>query len=85
MRISFMMRPKLPNVAEQTKLYRDILHRAGTYPVVFRTLDVGGDKVLPYLERLKNDNFGQDVRATRVFFDRPILVRYQFESVNSRL
>jgi phosphotransferase system enzyme I (PtsP) len=79
--IPFMMRPKLPNVTEQTNLYREIIKRAGNYPVVFRTLDVGGDKVLPYLERLKSDNPIREARVTRVFFDRPILLRYQLRAL----
>jgi phosphotransferase system, enzyme I, PtsP len=79
--IPFMMRPKLPNVTEQTNLYREIMARAGSYPVVFRTLDVGGDKVLPYLERLKSENPLRNERVTRVFFDRPILLRYQLRAL----
>lgn len=79
--IPFMMRSKLPNVAEQTKLYREILKRARDYPVVFRTLDVGGDKVLPYLERLRSESPMMEQRANRVFFDRPILLRYQLRAL----
>lgn len=79
--IPFMMRPKLPNVTEQTSLYREIMKRAGKYPVVFRTLDVGGDKVLPYLERLKSDNPMRKESVTHVFFDRPILLRYQLRAL----
>lgn len=76
--IPFMMRSTLPNVAEQTKLYLEILKRAGNYPVVFRTLDVGGDKVLPYLERLKPRSSTVWKRATR---DHPILLRYQLRAL----
>jgi len=79
--IPFMMRPKLPNVAEQTHLYKEILNRAGKYPIVFRTLDVGGDKVLPYLERLKSEMPIVDRRSSRVVFDRPILLRYQLRAL----
>jgi phosphotransferase system enzyme I (PtsP) len=48
---------------------------------VFRTLDVGGDKVLPYLERLKSDNPMRKERVTHVYFDRPILLRYQLRAL----
>lgn len=79
--IPFMMRPNLPTVTEQTTLYKEIIQRAGHYPVTFRTLDVGGDKVLPYLERLKAGNSIKDKRPTRVSYDRPILLRYQMRAL----
>lgn len=79
--IPFMMLPKLPNVAEQTAIYREILAQVGNYPVVFRTLDVSGDKILPYLERLKSKNPIMGWRAIRVFLDRPILLRYQLKAL----
>ena len=79
--IPFMMRPRLPNVNEQVKLYQEILKRAGGHPVVFRTLDVGGDKVLPYLERLKSESSVKKSRAENIFFDRPILLRYQLRAL----
>jgi phosphotransferase system enzyme I (PtsP) len=79
--IPFMMRSRLPNVAEQTKLYREILKRAGNYPVVFRTLDVSGDKVLPYLERLKSGRLTAAQRKTQALFDRPMLLRYQLRAL----
>lgn len=79
--IPFMMHSKLPNVVEQTKLYREILTKAGHYPVTFRTLDVGGDKILPYLERLKSENPLIEKRMERLFLDRPILLRYQIRAL----
>ena len=79
--IPFMMRPRLPNVNEQIKLYREILKRARGHPVVFRTLDVGGDKVLPYLERLKSESPIKKRRTENVVFDRPILLRYQLRAL----
>jgi phosphotransferase system enzyme I (PtsP) len=79
--IPFMMRPRLPNVGEQVKLYEEILKRAGPCSIVFRTLDVGGDKVLPYLERLKSENSIRKGRIENVVFDRPILLRYQLRAL----
>jgi phosphotransferase system enzyme I (PtsP) len=79
--ISFMMRPKFLNIIEQTKMYREILQRAKNYPVVFRTLDVGGDKVLPYLERLQSENPKKQERVTKVFFDRSLLLQYQLRAL----
>lgn len=79
--IPFMLRSRLPNVVEQTELYREILDRAGKYPVVFRTLDVSGDKVLPYLEQGGSKSPSQDQRAVRIFLDRPVLLRYQLRAL----
>jgi len=88
--IPFMMRHRLPNVNEQVKLYQEILERAGGHSVVFRTLDVGGDKVLPYLERLRSEAPAKKRRTANFIFDRPILLRYQLRafiraSANSEL
>ncbi|MEN3376303.1 MAG: phosphotransferase system, enzyme PtsP, partial [Hyphomicrobiales bacterium] len=47
--LQFMVAPSLPRTAEQTSLYRQVLDAADTRPVTFRTLDIGGDKVLPYM------------------------------------
>ncbi|MBM3632485.1 MAG: phosphoenolpyruvate--protein phosphotransferase [Alphaproteobacteria bacterium] len=79
--IPFMMRPNLPTVNEQITLYKEIIQRAGRYPVTFRTLDVGGDKVLPYLERLKAGNSLKEEGPTRLAYDRPILLRYQVRAL----
>jgi phosphotransferase system enzyme I (PtsP) len=45
----FLVSATLPARERQTRLYRDVLDSAGDKPVVFRTVDIGGDKVLPYL------------------------------------
>src|SRR3546814_3393538 len=45
----FLVSAALPRRERQTRLYRDVLEAAGDRPVVFRTLDIGGDKALPYL------------------------------------
>jgi len=46
----FMVSETLPRLDSQTLLYRDVLDTAGDKPVTFRTLDLGGDKVLPYVK-----------------------------------
>ena len=46
----FMVSETLPRLESQTLLYRDVLDAAGGRPVTFRTLDLGGDKVLPYVD-----------------------------------
>ena len=47
--LQFMVAPELPRSAEQLRLYRQVLDAAEDRPVTFRTLDIGGDKVLPYM------------------------------------
>ena len=45
--LQFMVAPNFPRSSEQYALYRNVLDSAGDRPVTFRTLDIGGDKVLP--------------------------------------
>jgi phosphotransferase system enzyme I (PtsP) len=46
--LQFMIASTMPKVDEQENLYRSVLRQAGGRPVTFRTLDIGGDKVVPY-------------------------------------
>lgn len=78
----FMVSETLPRLQAQTELYRDVLEAAGSRPVTFRTLDLGGDKVLPYVtaaEREENPALGW--RAVRIGLDRPALLRYQLRAL----
>jgi phosphotransferase system enzyme I (PtsP) len=80
----FMVSETLPRLEAQTALYRDVLEAAGLRPVTFRTLDLGGDKVLPYVamaEREENPALGW--RAVRIGLDRPALLRYQLRALIS--
>ena len=64
------------------RLYRSVLDAAGKRPVTFRTLDIGGDKVLPYL-RFEDDeeNPALGWRAIRLGLDRPGLLRTQIRAL----
>ncbi|MCM0020002.1 MAG: phosphoenolpyruvate--protein phosphotransferase [Tagaea sp.] len=75
--IPFMIRSTMPDVVEQTDLYRRILDRADGRPVVFRTLDIGGDKLLPYLDAAPQENPAMGIRAIRLTLDRPAILREQ--------
>ncbi len=79
--ISFMVRARYPTVAEQTLMYRQVLSIAGDRPVVFRTLDAGGDKRLPYLPYDEDENPAMGWRAIRMTLDRPSLLRQQFRAL----
>lgn len=75
--IPFMVRADFPDVAAQADLYRKIYAAADGKPVVFRTLDVGGDKVLPYMSSAGDENPAMGWRAIRIALDRPHLLRQQ--------
>tara|TARA_R110000787_G_scaffold285173_2_gene400260 strand:+ start:218400 stop:220643 length:2244 start_codon:yes stop_codon:yes gene_type:complete len=79
--IQFMMQPELPSVEDQTVLYENILKAAEGKPVTFRTLDVGSDKTLPYLETDDEENPSMGWRAIRIALDRPMLLRRQMRAM----
>lgn len=80
--IPFMIRRSFPDCASQTELYRKALDAAGDRPVVFRTLDIGGDKTLSYMPDLeKDENPAMGWRALRLTIDRPALFRTQLRAL----
>jgi phosphotransferase system enzyme I (PtsP) len=79
--LPFMVRSSFPTVAEQADLYRRVLDQAGGKPVVFRTLDIGGDKLLPYLPELVEENPAMGWRAIRIALDRPAMLRQQLRAL----
>ncbi len=79
--ISFMVRSTYPDVEAQIDLYRKIFDHAGAKPVVFRTLDVGGDKLLPYFDRVPDENPAMGWRAIRISLDRPAMLRSQVRAL----
>jgi len=79
--LQFMLRDKFPTVAQQTALYRRVLDQAGGRPVTFRTLDIGGDKVLPYMDDIADENPAMGWRAIRIALDRPAMLRQQLRAL----
>lgn len=77
----FMVSETLPRLESQTILYQDVLDAAQGRPVTFRTLDVGGDKVLPYVAAEREENPALGWRALRIGLDRPGLLRYQLRAL----
>ncbi len=77
----FMVAEELPRLDAQTVLYDRVLEAAEGRPVTFRTLDLGGDKVLPYLEAEREDNPALGWRAIRMGLDRPALLRLQLRAL----
>ena len=76
-----MVSETLPRLESQTLLYRDVLDTAGDLPVTFRTLDLGGDKVLPYVKAEREENPALGWRAVRIGLDRPALLRRQLRAL----
>lgn len=76
----FLVSATMPSRDRQLRLYRDVLDAADGKPVIFRTVDIGGDKALPYL---RNDNANHDEnpamgwRALRLALDRGGLLKVQ--------
>jgi phosphotransferase system enzyme I (PtsP) len=79
--LQFMIGETMPRLADQVKFYKSILDAAGDKPVVFRTLDLGGDKVLPYARWEREENPALGWRAIRIALDRPALLRYQVRAL----
>ena len=79
--VPFMVRREFPDVAAQTRLYRRILEQTGDKPVAFRTLDVGGDKALPYWRGSEEENPAMGWRALRIGLDRPVILRHQLRAL----
>jgi len=79
--LQFMVAATFPRTAEQFSLYRSVLDAAGTRPVTFRTLDIGGDKVLPYMHNVVEENPALGWRAIRLGLDRPALLRSQIRAL----
>ncbi|SFF87095.1 PTSINtr with GAF domain, PtsP [Novosphingobium sp. CF614] len=76
----FLVSATLPQRERQTRLYRDVMDTAGDKPVIFRTVDIGGDKTLPYLRH--DDGEGEENpamgwRALRVALERDGLLKAQ--------
>ncbi|GLK81630.1 phosphoenolpyruvate--protein phosphotransferase [Methylopila turkensis] len=79
--LQFMVASSLPKTSAQEALYRSVLEAAGGKPVSFRTLDVGGDKILPYMRQEPEENPALGWRAIRLGLDRPALLRTQVRAM----
>ncbi len=75
----FLVSATMPQRERQQRLYRDVLDAAGDKPVIFRTVDIGGDKALPYLrdETEDEENPAMGWRALRVALERDTLMKAQ--------
>jgi phosphotransferase system enzyme I (PtsP) len=79
--LQFMIASRLPKVGEQIALYREAIRLSEGKPIVFRLLDVGGDKVIPYLRAAAEENPAMGFRSLRLALDRPGLLRTQVRAL----
>ncbi len=80
--LQFMVAATFPRAEAQERLYREVLDAAKGKPVTFRTIDIGGDKVLPYFRgAAQEENPALGWRAIRLTLDRPGLLRTQVRAL----
>ncbi len=79
--LQFMIASTLPKAEEQEQFYRNVLKQAAGRSVTFRTLDIGGDKVVPYFRGHEEENPALGWRAIRLSLDRPGLLRTQLRAM----
>lgn len=79
--LQFLVRNQLPKRAELSKLYARVMDAAGGKRVAFRTLDIGSDKVLPYMKPQDEPNPAMGWRAIRVGLDKPGVLRMQVQAL----
>jgi phosphotransferase system enzyme I (PtsP) len=78
----FLVSATLPQRERQQRLYKDVMDAAGDRPVIFRTVDIGGDKALPYIKTDGDDAIGEENpamgwRALRLALERDALMKAQ--------
>ena len=76
----YLERTRMPDEDEQYEAYRAILDVFGKLPVILRTLDIGGDKELPYLNLPKEMNPFLGLRAIRLCLARPEIFKPQLKA-----
>ena len=79
--LQFMLASRFPRLSQQIRHYSQIIEQAKGKPVTFRTLDIGADKVLPYLRQPKEENPALGWRSIRMALDRPALLRLQLRAL----
>ncbi len=79
--LQFMIASTMPKADEQEIFYRNVLKQAAGRVVTFRTLDIGGDKVVPYFRGHEEENPALGWRAIRLSLDRPGLLRTQLRAM----
>lgn len=79
--LQFLVRSKVPGRSELAALYARVMDAAKGRRVAFRTLDIGSDKVLPYMKPQDEPNPAMGWRAIRVGLDKPGVLRMQLQAL----
>ena len=79
--LQYLIGSNMPRLKDQIAFYGQVLDAAGGKPVVFRTLDLGGDKIPSYGRAVREENPALGWRALRIALDRPALLRYQVRAL----
>ncbi len=79
--ITFMSADKMPDVESQEKQYKKLFDALGNKKIIFRSLDVGSDKFLPYWGDIKEDNPAIGWRSIRITLDRRAILRKQIRAM----
>jgi phosphotransferase system enzyme I (PtsP) len=79
--IAMLARGSMLDLSEQAALYARVLDAAGDRPVVFRTLDLGSDKLMPGADRPEEANPAMGWRSLRIGLDRPAIMRRQLRAL----
>ncbi len=79
--IAFLAEATYPDVDTQTRFYRQVMEVVGDKPIVFRTLDIGGDKFAAHLGDTSGENPSMGWRAIRLALDRPAILRHQYRAL----
>ncbi len=79
--LQFLIRNQMPKRTELAQLYARVMDAAAGKRVVFRTLDIGSDKVLPYMAPQDEPNPALGWRAVRVALDKPGVMRMQLQAL----
>ena len=75
--IPFMASENMPDVGRQVGYYQELMDKAGDRKVIFRSLDVGSDKLLPYWSDMGEENPAIGWRSIRITLDRRAILRKQ--------
>jgi len=79
--LQFMIASKLPRIGEQVELYSKAIKAAGDREITFRLLDIGGDKVVPYMRSAVEENPAMGWRSLRLALARPGLLKTQIRAL----
>jgi phosphotransferase system, enzyme I, PtsP len=79
--LQFMLAQRFPRLTAQINHYKQVIEQAEGKPIVFRTLDIGADKILPYLRQPKEENPAMGWRSIRMSMERPALLRLQLRAM----